>query len=170
MIIFAKTVSVAGAKTKYDPRYVEQARKLARMGATDEETADFFNVTRKTIDNWRHDYKEFHDAMMEGKAEADAKVVRSLYERAIGYEHPEDKIFQHEGEPLIVPTTKRYPPDTTAAIFWLKNRQPDNWRDKQEFEGSLNHNIIEGIDYVVPDKDGANEDKTEPDIPATPGL
>ncbi len=53
-----------------------------------------------------------------------------------GYEHSEDKIFQYEGKPVIVPTTKRYPPDTQAASLWLRNRQPAKWRDKQEIEQS----------------------------------
>ncbi len=55
-----------------------------------------------------------------------------MYERATGYSHAEDKIFNDGGEPLIVPTTKHYPPDATSAIFWLKNRQPAKWRDKTE--------------------------------------
>jgi hypothetical protein len=48
----------------------------------------------------------------------------------MGYSAPEDKIFNNDGKPLIVPTVKNYPPDTTAVIFWLKNRRPDEWRDK----------------------------------------
>jgi len=64
-------------------------------------------------------------------------VVRSLFQRACGYSHPEDKIFQHEGNPVVVPTTKHYPPDATSAIFWLKNRDPANWRDKVEHEVEL---------------------------------
>ena len=53
----------------------------------------------------------------------------------------EDKIFNNQGVELVVPTIKHYPPDTTAAIFWLKNRQKDNWRDKQEVDTNVNMNI-----------------------------
>jgi hypothetical protein len=69
-----------------------------------------------------------------GRDIADANVGKSLYDRAMGYSHPEDKIFVHNGETIIVPTTKHYPPDTASAIFWLKNRQPAKWRDTQNIE------------------------------------
>jgi hypothetical protein len=64
-------------------------------------------------------------------------VASKLFHRAIGYEHPEDKIFNNNGEEMVVPTIKHYPPDTTAAIFWLKNRQPDKWRDRQEIDNNI---------------------------------
>jgi len=77
---------------------------------------------------------EFCNALKAGKSSADDRVERSLYERANGYTHVEDKIFMHEGQPVIVPTKKHYPPDTTAGIFWLKNRRAEDWREKQEVE------------------------------------
>lgn len=73
--------------------------------------------------------------------EADAVIAQKLFHRAKGYEHPEDKIFNDSGKPLVVPTVKHYPPDTTAAIFWLKNRQPKKWRDKQEIDQNVNANV-----------------------------
>lgn len=69
-----------------------------------------------------------------GKGAADAAVASKLFHRATGYEHPEDDIRAVNGEIVITPTIKHYPPDTTAAIFWLKNRQPAKWRDKQEVD------------------------------------
>ena len=65
---------------------------------------------------------------------ADANVAKRFYNRARGYEHPEDKIFLYEGSPVIVSTVKHYPPDTQAAIFWLMNRQPRLWKDKKSLE------------------------------------
>ena len=59
-------------------------------------------------------------------------MASKLFHRATGYEHPEDDIKSVNGEIVITPTVKHYPPDTTAAIFWLKNRRPDLWRDKVE--------------------------------------
>lgn len=102
------------------------------MGATDIELAEFFGVCKATINNWKKDYPEFLDSLKEAKAEADSKVVRSLYERANGYSHGEEKIFLHEGKPVKVAITKHYPPDTTACIFWLKNRQKEDWRDRHD--------------------------------------
>jgi len=125
---------MAGRPSKYKKEYAEQAYKLCLLGATDKELADFFGVTESTLNLWKKEHPEFSESLKNGKEVADANVADRLYKRAMGYEHPEDKIFQYEGEPVIVPTIKHYPPDTTAAIFWLKNRQRGKWRDKQDHE------------------------------------
>jgi len=132
-----------GRPTKYKNEYAQQAYKLCLLGATDKELADFFEVDEATINRWKQSEPEFCESIKKGKEIADAEVANKLYHRAIGYEHPEDKIFQYEGEPVVVPTVKHYPPDPTAAIFWLKNRQKDKWRDKQELEhtGSITHKL-----------------------------
>lgn len=122
-----------GRPSKYKPEYAEQARKACLLwGGTDEELARFFDVDVATIYRWKNEHDEFCEAVKQGKAMADANVAQRLFERAMGYSHDEDKIFQYEGEPVVVPTVKHYPPDTTAAIFWLKNRQPERWREKTE--------------------------------------
>lgn len=125
--------------TKFKPEYVEQARKLCELGATDIELGDFFEVDRVTIWRWSQENEEFCNALKAGKAAADERVERSLYARAIGYTHDAVKIFNASGEPLVVPYREHVAPDTTAAIFWLKNRRPDEWRDKtqQEHSGSV---------------------------------
>ena len=125
-----------GAPTKYDEKYNEQVYKLCLLGAKDKELADFFNVCEATINNWKIEYPQFLESIKKGKDIADSNVVESLYKRATGYEHPEDKIFNDSGSPMVVPTIKHYPPDSTAIIFWLKNRQGKNWRDKTETEHS----------------------------------
>lgn len=126
-----------GAPSLYKTEYNEQARKLCLLGATDAELGDFFNVDERTINNWKVEFPEFFQSIKKGKEYADANVANKLYNRALGYEHEEDKIFNDQGVPLIVPTIKHYPPDTAAAIFWLKNRQPAKWREKQEVEATL---------------------------------
>jgi hypothetical protein len=57
-----------------------------------------------------------------------------LFQRAIGYEADAIKIFQHEGKEVIVPYRERIAGDVTAAIFWLKNRKPEVWRDRKEVD------------------------------------
>lgn len=126
--------SNAGRPTKYQESYNRQAEKLCLLGSTDKDMADFFEVDESTINRWKIEYPEFCESIKRGKISADANVASRLYKRAIGYEHDEDKIFNNNGEPLIVPTIKHVQPDTTAAIFWLKNRQPARWRDKQEVD------------------------------------
>lgn len=123
-----------GRPSSYKPEYAEQAYKLCLLGAIDRDMADFFGVSEVTFNTWKKEHPEFLKSLKEGREYADANVASRLYERAMGYEHPEDKIFNDNGVPLIVPTIKHYPPDSTAAIFWLKNRQRDKWRDKHETE------------------------------------
>lgn len=118
--------------TDYKPEYVDLARKFCKLGATDKDLAEALEVTEKTINLWKEKYPEFLQSIKEGKAQADAEVASKLFHRATGYEHPEDDIRAINGEIVITPTIKHYAPDTTAAIFWLKNRRPDLWRDKVE--------------------------------------
>lgn len=134
-----------GRPTKYTKATAKQAEKLCEMGATDEDLAEFFEVNRLTIHRWKVTHAEFCNALKAGKSSADDRVERSLYARATGYVHDEDKIFMSEGQPVIVPTKKHYPPDTTAGIFWLKNRRPAEWRDKQDH----NHNIGDGLSELL---------------------
>lgn len=127
-----------GQPTKYKEEYCDQARKLCLLGAIDEEIADFFNVHVDTIYEWKKVHEEFSEAIKSGKELADANIAQRLYERASGFEHDSEEIKvvsdgQGAGSSVErVPVKKIYPPDTTAAIFWLKNRQPDKWRDKKE--------------------------------------
>lgn len=104
------------------------------MGATDEELADFFEVSQTTVDNWKIKHPDFLGSLRQGKIEADSRVAQSLYERALGYEHPEEKIVQLRGEVVRVPTTKHYPPDTQAAALWLKNRRSNDWRETRHIQ------------------------------------
>lgn len=120
----------AGRPSSYKPEYAEQAEKLCKLGATDIEVADFFGVERTTIWRWSQAHEEFCNALKAGKQSADERVERSLYSRALGYTHDAVKIFNADGAPLIVPYREHVAPDTTACIFWLKNRRPDEWRDK----------------------------------------
>lgn len=122
----------AGRPTKFRKEFIEQARKLCLIGATDDQVADFLGVDPRTIYRWKNENEEFCKALRVGKEEADARVVRSLYQRAVGYEHEDVKIFMPAGAdaPVYAPFTAKVQPDTTAQIFWLKNRDPENWRDK----------------------------------------
>jgi len=129
-------VAKVGRPSKYKDEYAQQAYKLCLLGATDKDLASFFEVNEDTINQWKRDHPDFSESIKGGKEIADATVAQKLYHRAIGYEHPEDKIFNDNGKAMVVPTTKHYAPDPTAAIFWLKNRQSAKWRDKQELEVS----------------------------------
>lgn len=129
----------AGRPSKFKPEYVEQAQKLAALGATDRDAAEFFSVTESTLHLWKHTHPEFSEALKVGKETADQRVEQSLYRRALGYSHDEVHITAYEGAITQTPIVKHYAPDTTAAIFWLKNRKPTEWRDvkAQEISGPL---------------------------------
>lgn len=133
----------AGRPTEYQPEYPDQAYKLCLLGATDQELADFFEVSESTINNWKIAHPEFLESLKKGKRVADTQVADRLYQRALGYEHDDVYITQYQGEILEKDITKHYPPDTTAAIFWLKNRQPAKWRDKTEvkLEADVNNHV-----------------------------
>lgn len=125
-----------GRPSKYKVEFAGQAAKLCKLGATDAQLADFFEVSVSTINLWKVQHPKFSESIKVPKAEADERVEQSLYRRAMGYEHDETDIRVVDHKIIKTPTRKHYPPDTTAAIFWLKNRKPAEWRDKQEMEHS----------------------------------
>ena len=145
-----------GRPSKYKPEYAELAYNYCLLGATDKTLADFFDVSEQTINTWKQEHPDFLESLKNGKTEADARVANSLYRKAIGYEHAAVKIFNDQGEPMIVDYTERFAPDTTAAIFWLKNRQPALWRDTKD----IDHKSTDGsmsppkqVTFVVVDND-----------------
>lgn len=146
----------AGRPSKYKAEYAEQAKKLCQLGATDEDLADFFGVAVRTISNWRTEHEAFLQALKLGKQEADDRVERSLYRKAVGYTFDAVKIFMPAGanDPVYAEYREHVPPSDTAAIFWLKNRRPDLWRDKKDVEhsGSLD------LNGILSDLDGRSKD------------
>lgn len=128
-----------GRPTKYKEEYAELAYNYCLLGAIDEELASFFDVDVSTVHRWKKEYPDFCDSIKKGKEIADAKVAQALFHRATGYSHEDIDIKMYEGGIIETPYTKYYPPDATSAIFWLKNRQPKKWRDKQvtEHEGEI---------------------------------
>lgn len=123
--------------TDYRQEYAEQARKLCLLGFTDKQLAVFFGVNESTINRWKDKYPEFCKSIKSGKVIADTQVVESLFNRATGIEVTEVEV-RDDGKKKVKRVTKRLiPPDTTAQIFWLKNRQPELWRDKPTVENSV---------------------------------
>ena len=119
-----------GRPSKYTPEYLNVVRGMAKLGATEVEIASALGVAVSTVSLWKVQHQEFSDALSSSKEVADAKVVESLYRRAVGYSVTETDIRVVEGKIVQTPITKHYPPDATSMIFWLKNRDKTNWRDK----------------------------------------
>lgn len=133
----AKPAPKRGRPTAYLPAYVEQAQRLAMLGLTDIEMAEFFGVAERTFHGWKRVHPDFLQSIKEGKVGADSKVADALYQRALGYSHPDVHISNYQGVITATPITKHYPPDPVSMIFWLKNRQPAKWRDKQEIQQDI---------------------------------
>lgn len=125
-----------GRPTAFKPEFIAQAKKLCELGATDVEMAQFFKVATSTFYKWKNEFLEFSEALKAGKSASDDRVERSLYHKAVGYTFDSEKVFQNNGKIIRAKTVEHVPPDTTSMIFWLKNRRPDLWRDRQQLEHS----------------------------------
>lgn len=150
------------AKGKYqewlEPEGLLKIEGWARDGLTDEQIADNIGISRSTLNSWKDKYQDISDTLKRGKEVVDRQVENSLFERALGGTREVRKTFKvkekyyddHgklcEKEKLVQATDEVYiPGDTTAQIFWLKNRKPDKWRDKQEYEDRTAIDKLDGI-------------------------
>lgn len=110
----------------------------ARNGLTDEQIAKNIGISKQTFYIWKKKYTDFSDALKKGKEIVDIQVENSLLKRALGYEYEE---ISEKFEMGILTerkvTKKQVVPDTTAQIFWLKNRKPEEWRDKRDAESKV---------------------------------
>ena len=122
----------------------------ARDGLTKEQIAHNMGISRETLNVWGKKYPCISDSIKKGKEVVDVIVENALYERALGGIHEVKKNFKVkrsyydengrkcEKEELVTGTDEIYiPGDTTAQIFWLKNRKPEEWRDKREMESRI---------------------------------
>jgi hypothetical protein len=126
----------SGRPQSYKPEFAELAYRMALLGLTDVELARFFDVSERTIAGWDKAHPEFAQSRMSGKLPADAEIAAKLYHRARGYEHADTHVSVINGQVILTPLIKHYPPDTQAAMWWLKNRQQGRWKDKFEIEAS----------------------------------
>ena len=106
----------------------------ARDGLDLEQIAANMGITRETLRQWRNTYPAISSALKSGRDVADRNVENALYKRALGYEYKETTIEPNDvGEMVVTKVVqKQVAPDTTAGIFWLKNRKPKEWRDRVE--------------------------------------
>lgn len=117
----------------------------ARDGLTDEQIANNMGIATSTFYEWKNKYSEFSESLKKSKQIVDIEVENALYKKALGYNVPVQKaiklkeIIYKDGKRVKETERIEYaeeemhiPADTTAQIFWLKNRKPDKWRDKVE--------------------------------------
>ena len=144
---------MAGRPSKYNSKYHPLiAESLAKLGLVAEDIAAKMGISKRTLHNWQARYPEFAEALEAGREYPDEQVERAIFLRATGYEAPETKVFLHNGEIVTRDIIKHHPPDPTSMIFWLKNRRPDRWRDKQEV-----HTTSDTIEIGLPPKEYPDE-------------
>lgn len=152
------------AKGKYEywltPEGLLKLEGWARDGLTDEQIATNIGITAKTLYDWKKKYSNICEALKRGKDVVDRQVENSLLRRALGYEYEEVK-KKFEGGVITEKTVtkKEVIPDVTAQIFWLKNRKPDKWRDKPDYEDTSALDKLDGILKEM--RDNAVKQQTE---------
>jgi len=143
---------MTGRPSKYKPEFADQARKLCELGATDLEIANFLEVDLSTINRWKVSQPDFCESLKRGKDVADDLVESRLFARATGYSHDAVKIFlpKDADEPVYAPYVEHHAPDTTAAIFCVKNRRPEKWRDRQQHDHTIGFeaSLLEFLDRI----------------------
>lgn len=138
--------------SKYKAEYAKQAAKLCELGATDQDLAEFFEVTDRTISNWKVAHKPFFQALSASKGGYDDAVERALAMRAVGYSHSDIDIRVVDGQIVETPIVKHYPPDTKACLAWLYNRRGDKWHPQPKEGPGVDDEVT--IKIVRAGKDG----------------
>lgn len=142
------------AKGKYQewltPDGLTMLEGLARDGLTDELICKKIGIGARTFYEWMERFPQMAQAIKKGKAPVDIQVENALLKRALGYEYEEtitevEELAGGHQKKHIRKVLKHCPPDTTAQIFWLKNRRPDRWRDKVEQVQTVGNELLESL-------------------------
>ena len=119
--------------TKYNPKYhIPWIKGLARRGYTVDEIAGDLGVAPSTVKKWISENADLKEAVVRGRTLADVQVEDSLFRRARGFTKKVTKTVKEGDKARTETAEEEVPPDTTACIFWLKNRAPDLWKDRQD--------------------------------------
>ena len=150
------------AKGKYqkwlEPEGLTLLTGWARNGLTDEQIAKNMGISRSTLAEWKKKYSDISDTLKKGKDVVDIEVENALLKKALGYSYKETtkelSVDKETGKSKLVVTkevTKHIAPDTAAGIFWLKNRRPDEWRDRVQEDNNAALNKLDDILKEVKD-------------------
>lgn len=132
----------------------------ARDGLTEADIANNIGISTVTLWDWKNKHPNILNALKKGKEVADIRVENALYKRAIGYDAIETKtIVDDKGKVTEIKQVKHIAPDTTAQIFWLKNRRPELWRDKVVVDANVNDSekLKDVQDFLKVVKESKNE-------------
>lgn len=132
----------------YDQHQELAIRLMLLGGATDQELCDALHITPGVLYGWANRHPRLREMMNDHKSGFDIRIERTLAARALGYTRKVEKVFMHEGRAVRVDSYEHVEPNVAAAIFWLKNRHPDRWRDVQQIEAAIDAKI-ESEDQVT---------------------
>lgn len=130
-----------GRPTDYSDELVEVVRIMSRGGATVFEIAQALKVNTVTLYNWAARHEGFFNALYnEGRDAFDARIERTLADRALGYTFEAEKVFSNGSRMSVL---EHVPPDIGAAKMWLTNRNPGRWAERQTLDANVNATIKE---------------------------
>jgi len=142
--------------SQWRPEMEEQTYRLALLGQTNRQIAEFFGLSISTIERWSTNHEAFRRALMRGRAEADMNVARSVYRRALGYTYVETTDYygrdRDTGEMQLVrreETRKLQAPDVYAGLRWLALRRREVWSDSLKasvdvtYRGEVDVNLVQ---------------------------
>lgn len=139
-------------RVEYNPKYHDNwAWSLAARGCTMQEIADAFKIAKRTLERWSNKHESLKEAITEGRDASNSKVERKLYEIACGYSYTETikKITMNPDgtpKPVSIETReKKMPPNVGAIVFWLRNREPDFWKDSPEPTKETDNGLVADI-------------------------
>jgi len=136
---------------------IRQIRKYTLRGLTEKETASAVGISKRVLMQWKRKYPFFADKLEHWKATAGEQVEYALFKRAIGYTKKQVKIFQYQGEPVVIEYDHYYPPDVKAAQLWLTNQNPEDWKVRQD--SSLDLRTDEPLDFSFKVKEMPKKEK-----------
>lgn len=118
-----------GRPTKYKKAYARLALLACAGGVSDKELSQILGVAKSTLNRWKHEYSDFSDSLREGKARADATVIKALYRLAIGYEYKEIQTTYNQHKEIIhvLEIRRTRPPDLKAIRFILQTKKGLCW-------------------------------------------
>jgi len=143
-----KSESIMGRPTLFTEEMREKILRMAEVGLTDKQMAYICGVTEQTVNNWKVRDSDFFESLKAAKQIADIEVEKMMYRKATGSVTITEKHKAGDGETLKI-IEKEIAPDNTAMIFWLKNRQPDKWREKQEITHDISKIELDVDDNAV---------------------
>lgn len=118
----------------------------ARDGLIDKQIAHNMGVSWTTLKSWKNKFPELAEALQKSKEVVDREVENALFKRALGYWVTETKTTTYaDGTEKVEEIRKHIAPDTTAQIFWLKNRKPDQWREKNDLTLTPSNGVLESL-------------------------